>query len=498
MRRTRFRRLAVVVAVLSVAGVTRAVAGGPGGSPSSGPSAVDGQARPAAASSGGYWLVGSDGNVYPFGVPAHGSLAGRPPARPIVGVAATPAGRGLLAGRHRRRRSSPSVTPASSARPAPSGSTSRSSAWPPRPPATGYWLVATDGGIFSFGDAALLRLDRGASGSTSRSSAWPPRRPAAATGSSPSDGGIFSFGDAGFFGSTGAHPASTSRSSAWSPSPTGGATGSSPPTAASSASATPPSPARRGRPAGQPHRRHGRLADRQRLLAGRLAGVVYAYGDAAPGFDGRRPVPAPIVTIVAPPHRPPPPSPPARPARRPLRAPGPRAAVSDGPFTIALIGDTGYNAEQDRMLLNTRTADLVPALRLRRPRRRHPAPRRSLHRRAAPVRLRTVRRLLVTTRLHARRQRVGRLPRPRRPAGRHPPALLLRRPVARPAAPDAHPPGGAVRGERPLDGGQRRLRHLNVPGPTGRSSGAEGPARRQRRLAQRRLRHGRRPSRAGA
>ena len=35
-------------------------------------------------------------------------------------------------------------------------STSPSSAWPPRPDGRGYWLVASDGGIFSFGDAAFF------------------------------------------------------------------------------------------------------------------------------------------------------------------------------------------------------------------------------------------------------------------------------------------------------------------------------------------------------
>ena len=47
----------------------------------------------------------------PFGdARSYGSMAGRPLAKPIVGIAATPSGRG-------------------------------------------YWLVATDGGIFGFGDA---------------------------------------------------------------------------------------------------------------------------------------------------------------------------------------------------------------------------------------------------------------------------------------------------------------------------------------------------------
>ena len=47
--------------------------------------------------------------------------------------------------------SSPSVTPGSTARWAVSTSTPRSWAWPPTPPPAGYWLVASDGGIFAFG-----------------------------------------------------------------------------------------------------------------------------------------------------------------------------------------------------------------------------------------------------------------------------------------------------------------------------------------------------------
>ena len=93
----------------------------------------------------------------------------------------------------------------------------------PTPDGTGYWLVASDGGIFAFGDAAfhgsmgghhlnapvvgmaadgatggywlvgyrrrhlrlrrpLPRLDRQPASSTSRSTGWPPRPTAAATG----------------------------------------------------------------------------------------------------------------------------------------------------------------------------------------------------------------------------------------------------------------------------------------------------------------------------
>ncbi len=67
----------------------------------------------------------------------------------------------------------------------------------------GYWMVATDGGIFSFGDAQFY-------GSTG---AIHLNKPIVGMASTPdgkgywmvaSDGGIFSFGDAAFYGSTGA------------------------------------------------------------------------------------------------------------------------------------------------------------------------------------------------------------------------------------------------------------------------------------------------------
>ncbi|MGH9267111.1 MAG: Calx-beta domain-containing protein, partial [Acidimicrobiales bacterium] len=65
-----------------------------------------------------------------------------------------------------------------------------------------YWMVASDGGIFSFGDAGFF-------GSTGDQVLNRPVVGMAATPSGQgywmvaSDGGIFSFGDAGFFGSTG-------------------------------------------------------------------------------------------------------------------------------------------------------------------------------------------------------------------------------------------------------------------------------------------------------
>ncbi|HEX7167979.1 MAG TPA: hypothetical protein VF230_13460 [Acidimicrobiales bacterium] len=69
----------------------------------------------------------------------------------------------------------------------------------------GYWLAATDGGMFSFGDAQFF----GSMGGT------PLSRPVVGMVAHPflegywlvaSDGGVFSFGSAGFFGSTGDKP----------------------------------------------------------------------------------------------------------------------------------------------------------------------------------------------------------------------------------------------------------------------------------------------------
>ena len=107
------------------------------------------------------------------------------------------------------------------------------------PDGKGYWLVASDGGVFAFGDAAFY----GSTGSLKLN------KPIVAMAATPdgkgywlvaSDGGVFAFGDADFYGSTGAC-ISTSPSSPWPPPPTARATGSWPPTVACSPSVTPPS-----------------------------------------------------------------------------------------------------------------------------------------------------------------------------------------------------------------------------------------------------------------
>jgi hypothetical protein len=72
----------------------------------------------------------------------------------------------------------------------------------PPPPTSGYWITASDGGIFSFGNAGFF-------GSMGGMALNKPVVGMATTSDSKgywlvaSDGGIFSFGDAGFFGSKG-------------------------------------------------------------------------------------------------------------------------------------------------------------------------------------------------------------------------------------------------------------------------------------------------------
>ncbi len=126
-------------------------------------SAYGGGRLMAADPDGGYWTVSIFGVITSYdGAPLFGSpvVSGIRLSQPIVGMAATPDGEG-------------------------------------------YWLVASDGGIFSFGDANFY-------GSTGAIHLNQPIVGMAATPDGhgywlvASDGGIFTFGDAGFFGSTGA------------------------------------------------------------------------------------------------------------------------------------------------------------------------------------------------------------------------------------------------------------------------------------------------------
>jgi hypothetical protein len=118
----------------------------------------------------GYWLVGSDGGVFAFGgAQFYGSTGSLRLQRPIVSIAATRDG-------------------------------------------GGYWLVASDGGIFSFGDAGFYGSIPGLGIAPAGSTDPGPKLNAPIVGMVPSttgegyflvasDGGVFAFGDARFEGS---------------------------------------------------------------------------------------------------------------------------------------------------------------------------------------------------------------------------------------------------------------------------------------------------------
>ena len=350
MSRAWFRAVAVLAVLVSAAGVTRAVADAP--SPAA--ESADGATLSGAASGSGYWLVGADGNVYPFGVPAFGSLSGRPPAKPITGAAVTPTAGGywlvgtdggvfsfgdarFFGSTGAMRLNQPIVGMAAT----PSGA--------------GYWLVATDGGVFSFGDARFfgstgaMRLNRpivGMAATPSGAGYWLVA----------SDGGVFAFGDARFFGSTGAivlnkpitgmSASRSGRGYRFVASDGGLFSFGDAPYAGSAAGRRLANPivGVAGSPTGNGY-----------WLAG-SSGVVYAYGDAAHrGSTAGSRLSAPIVAIVAPPAVPTPgPAAPSAPPGGTDHTPA--APVPSGPFRIAVIGDTGYTADQDRLLLKTRTA----------------------------------------------------------------------------------------------------------------------------------------------
>ena len=106
---------------------------------------------------GGYWLVASDGGVFSFNVKYHGSMGGKPLKAPVVGMAEDPL-------------------------------------------TDGYWLVAADGGVFSF-DTPYL----GSMGGKPLDAPIVGMARDAATGGYwlvASDGGVFSF-DAPYLGSMG-------------------------------------------------------------------------------------------------------------------------------------------------------------------------------------------------------------------------------------------------------------------------------------------------------
>ena len=141
---------------------------------------------------GGYWLVASDGGIFNYGDAGFFGSAGSLPLNAAHRRAWPPRRTAAATGWWPpTAASSPTATPSSTAPPGRSTSTSRSSGMAAAPGGTGYWLVASDGGIFSFGTASFL----GSMGGTPLNA---PIVGMAATSSgywlAARDGGVFNFG----------------------------------------------------------------------------------------------------------------------------------------------------------------------------------------------------------------------------------------------------------------------------------------------------------------
>ena len=188
------RWIGVAAAALFVLGIApAAVTASPAAAAPAGRAALTGV-------SDNFWLFTPSGSLQTFGVPSYGAPTG-PLYRPLVTTVPDRAGTGywLVA-------SDGGVFAYGSA--GFFGSTGDIALNQPivgmaqTPDDGGYWLVAADGGVFSFGDAAFY-------GSTGNIALNQPIVGMAATQDGHGywlvarDGGVFSFGDAGFYGSTG-------------------------------------------------------------------------------------------------------------------------------------------------------------------------------------------------------------------------------------------------------------------------------------------------------
>ena len=205
-RATAFLVLLPVLALgVATALPTDASAGVATSSSADGSNGYSGGMMMAADPIGGYWTVTPAGAVTPHGsAPALGSpaLSNLHLTRPVVGMAGTPDGNGywLVASDGGIFNYGDATF---------FGSTGAIHLNKPivgmatTPDGRGYWLVASDGGIFSYGDATFF-------GSTGAIHLNKPIVGMAATADGngywliASDGGIFNYGDASFFGSTGA------------------------------------------------------------------------------------------------------------------------------------------------------------------------------------------------------------------------------------------------------------------------------------------------------
>jgi hypothetical protein len=303
--------------------------------------ALSGTNRAAAAASGGYWLVDSDGSVYDFAGAPRLTAPARNGTAPVAGMAAAADGKGYwftdTSGKVTAVGSAPGLGSASGVNNvvAIAATPSGNGYWlatatgnvlrfgdaggygsmagvtlnkpvvgmAPTPSGRGYWLVATDGGIFAFGDAPFK-------GSTGGIQLNKPIVGMAATRSGTgywlvaADGGIFSF-DAPFYGSTG------------------------------------------GQSLSRPIVTMQRTPDGDGYWLTDTRGKIFGFGAAVVNGDASGcSLPAPVVGMAA--------SGPGTISPAPAPKPNCGVVVSASAFDIGLIGDTGYDSSQDAILLRVR------------------------------------------------------------------------------------------------------------------------------------------------
>jgi fibronectin type III domain protein/carboxypeptidase family protein len=189
----------VADAIVTEAGATLPAVPEPPTTPAGDP-AVPGRARAAS----GYWMVGADGRVYPFGEARHlGEPSEELGSATAVDLEPTPAGEGYWVlddqGRVFAYGDALRLGDAKLL-----GAGERATSLSATPSGRGYWVFTTTGRVLSFGDAAFfgdmssVRLN----GAVLDSVATPSGRGYYMVAA---DGGVFTFGDARFSGSMGNH-----------------------------------------------------------------------------------------------------------------------------------------------------------------------------------------------------------------------------------------------------------------------------------------------------
>jgi hypothetical protein len=161
----------------------------------------------------GYWLVGSDGGIFTFGsAQFYGSTGSLSLQRPVVGITPTASANGywLVAsdgGIFSFDTGFYGSIPGLGLHPAGSGQPHSLNApivgMVPTANGGGYFMVASDGGVFSFGDAKFEGSCPGIGGCAGKAVAVAPDASGNGYWVVTSTGNIYTFGDAAYFGAPG-------------------------------------------------------------------------------------------------------------------------------------------------------------------------------------------------------------------------------------------------------------------------------------------------------